>query len=36
MLRMRHARAKIPAIFYLYLAALLAMALVVVSRVGHI
>jgi hypothetical protein len=36
MLRMRHARARVPAIFYLYLAAVLAMALVVVSRIGHI
>jgi hypothetical protein len=36
MLRMRHARAKVPAIFYLYLVAVLAMALVVVSRIGHI
>lgn len=36
MLRMRHARARVPAIFYLYLVAVLAMALVVVGRVGHI
>jgi len=36
MLRMRHARARVPAIFYLYLVAVLAMALVVVGRIGHI
>lgn len=36
MLRMRHARAKVPAIFYLYLAAVLAMALVVLSRVSSV
>lgn len=36
MLRMRHARVRIPAIFYLYVAAVLAMGLVVLSRVSHI
>lgn len=36
MLRMRHARARVPAIFYLYLVAVLAMALVVAGRIGHI
>ena len=36
MLRMRHARARVPAIFYLYMLAVLAMALVALSRVSSI
>jgi hypothetical protein len=36
MLRMRHARARVPAIFYLYLVAVLAMALVALSRVSSL
>jgi hypothetical protein len=36
MLRMRHARVRIPAIFYLYIVAVLAMGLVVLTRVSHI
>lgn len=36
MLRMRHARVRVPAIFYLYMAAMLAMAVVVITRVTHI
>lgn len=36
MLRMRHARAKVPPIFYLYVAAMLAMAVVAITRVTHI
>lgn len=36
MLRIRHARPRIPPIFYLYVAAVLAMAVVVLARVNHI
>ena len=36
MLRMRHARAKVPAIFYFYLVAVLAMGLVALSRVSSL